>query len=206
MDELISKIDALVGSKSVLNAEQSIMTIVHDIDGIISGNDSDEIIEKLFNSLLSLFSINKGNFSVHYEGKRSWELGELGSSLNHTIKDLQELIEKNYVAELAKEKAENKALMSDNSAQSTPHKKRRRKKHCMTLRSAWGAATEGSMNFPLLKRSGTSGSRTTAGSVSIGSTVTTCRITRATGTPGFPRAARAPMCSASILRKKEPVK
>ena len=64
MDELISKIDALVGSKSVLNAEQSIMTIVHDIDGIISGNDSDEIIEKLFNSLLSLFSINKGNFSV----------------------------------------------------------------------------------------------------------------------------------------------
>lgn len=59
-----------------------------------------------------LSEVEKGNFSVHYEGKRSWELGELGSSLNHTIKDLQELIEKNYVAELAKEKAENKALMS----------------------------------------------------------------------------------------------
>lgn len=59
-----------------------------------------------------LAEVEKGNFSVHYEGKKNWELEELGSSLNHTIKDLQELIEKNYVAELAKEKAENRALMS----------------------------------------------------------------------------------------------
>ena len=50
-----------------------------------------------------LSEVEKGNFSVHYEGKRNWELEELGSSLNHTIKDLQELIEKNYIAELAKE-------------------------------------------------------------------------------------------------------
>ena len=59
-----------------------------------------------------LAEVEKGNFNVSYESHKGWELEELGSSLNHAIGDLRDLIEKNYIAKLAEEKAENKALLS----------------------------------------------------------------------------------------------
>ena len=59
-----------------------------------------------------LSEVEKGNFDVSYESHKGWELEELGSSLNHAIGDLRDLIEKNYIAKLAEEKAENKALLS----------------------------------------------------------------------------------------------
>ncbi len=59
-----------------------------------------------------LSEVEKGNFNVSYESRKGWELEELGTSLNHAIDDLKDLIEKNYIAKLAEEKAENKALLS----------------------------------------------------------------------------------------------
>ena len=64
-----------------------------------------------------LSEVEKGNFNVSYESRKGWELEELGASLNHAIDDLKDLIEKNYIAKLAEEKAENKALL----AQLQPH-------------------------------------------------------------------------------------
>ena len=65
----------------------------------------------------TLAKVEKGDFEAEYTGKPNWELDEIGASLNHMISDLKETIDKKYVAELAKEKAENKALLS----QISPH-------------------------------------------------------------------------------------
>lgn len=66
---------------------------------------------------ITLRAVEKGNFTIRYESQPGWELEEIGVSLNHMIEDLKETIEKKYIAELAKEKAENKALLS----QISPH-------------------------------------------------------------------------------------
>lgn len=65
----------------------------------------------------TLAKVEKGDFEAEYTSKPNWELDEIGASLNHMISDLKETIDKKYVAELAKEKAENKALLS----QISPH-------------------------------------------------------------------------------------
>lgn len=59
-----------------------------------------------------LSEIEKGNFNAVYHSRTGWELEELGESLNHAAEDLRKLIEKNYIAKLAQEKAENRALIS----------------------------------------------------------------------------------------------
>lgn len=65
----------------------------------------------------TLAKVEKGDFEAEYTSKPNWELDEIGASLNHMISDLKETIDKKYVAEFAKEKAENKALLS----QISPH-------------------------------------------------------------------------------------
>ena len=65
----------------------------------------------------TLAKVEKGDFEAEYTSKPNWELDEIGASQNHMISDLKETIDKKYVAELAKEKAENKALLS----QISPH-------------------------------------------------------------------------------------
>ncbi len=55
--------------------------------------------------------VEVGDFSVRYEHKRQWELEELGNSLNEMVEQLEIMIEKTYLAQIAKQEAEYKALL-----------------------------------------------------------------------------------------------
>ncbi|OHS96824.1 hypothetical protein TRFO_09710 [Tritrichomonas foetus] len=64
MEEIIQKIEDLSKSKNLVNAEQVIMSTVHDVDPILKQPISDNLADKLFTALLALFTINKGGFSL----------------------------------------------------------------------------------------------------------------------------------------------
>ncbi|KAK8894253.1 hypothetical protein M9Y10_022688 [Tritrichomonas musculus] len=63
MEEIINKINELSKSKNLVPAEQVMMTTVHEIDPYLSLSISDDLALKLFDALVSLFHVNKGEFS-----------------------------------------------------------------------------------------------------------------------------------------------
>lgn len=59
-----------------------------------------------------LATIEKGDFSVRYLPEPQWELQELGQRVNQMIEELEKTIKITYVAQLAQQEAENRALLS----------------------------------------------------------------------------------------------
>lgn len=59
-----------------------------------------------------LEEVSKGNFSARYQYNPKWDLSAIGDIVNSMVEDLEVLINKNYIAELEKVAAENRALMS----------------------------------------------------------------------------------------------
>lgn len=58
-----------------------------------------------------LSHVEVGDFSVRYEHKQQWELEELGNSLNEMTEQLEIMIERTYLAQIARQEAEYKALL-----------------------------------------------------------------------------------------------
>lgn len=64
MDEVLSKIENLSQSKRLISCEQVIMGTVHDLHPFLNSSLSETEIQRIQNSLLSLFSANNGEFSI----------------------------------------------------------------------------------------------------------------------------------------------
>lgn len=72
---------------------------------------SNRITEPISSMKDLLGHVEVGDFSVRYEHKNQWELEELGNSLNEMVEQLEIMIEKTYLAQIAKQEAEYKALL-----------------------------------------------------------------------------------------------
>lgn len=72
---------------------------------------SNRITEPISSMKDLLGHVEVGDFSVRYEHKKQWELEELGNSLNEMVEQLKIMIEKTYLAQIAKQEAEYKALL-----------------------------------------------------------------------------------------------
>ncbi len=72
---------------------------------------SNRITEPISSMKDLLGHVEVGDFSVRYEHKKQWELEELGNSLNEMVEQLEIMIEKTYLAQIAKQEAEYKALL-----------------------------------------------------------------------------------------------
>ncbi|EAY14455.1 hypothetical protein TVAG_426480 [Trichomonas vaginalis G3] len=64
MDELIKEIEKLTKVSRILQPEQMIMTNLNNLDQYLNENITQDQYKKIEHALLSLFSINSGNFSI----------------------------------------------------------------------------------------------------------------------------------------------
>lgn len=64
MDELIQEIENLSKVSRILQPEQMIMTKLHNLSQFLTENLTSQQFKQIENALLSLFSINTGNFSI----------------------------------------------------------------------------------------------------------------------------------------------
>lgn len=64
MEAILDKINELGQHKNLIPAEQVIMTTIREIDPFLKKSISDDLADKLFSALLSLYSINKGEISM----------------------------------------------------------------------------------------------------------------------------------------------